>query len=268
MLRSSKSKTVVPHVVPELSADEKKYWGEQRLRRSEHLTSGQEHVRRGMQRYIANILIVVIVLLVGVLIYGIKKHFEIVAGYQRKPGLVFTVAGGVTTAHSADEFQLPALPVEQQGKALRIVTLIETADSSNFDLNYKEAREQMTEKMQKDFDAALNTPEARKDLMDLHFYSRVKIDPGGDDITFLATEDGRGIGVNTEVPGYHLIVKGRREAYRIGTNEPIGSASFAYYVHLVDAEMRSVTNPTGLKVNAMMPVKQAAPDKELKEDAK
>jgi hypothetical protein len=220
------------------------------------LLTGRAVAVRGATRYALSLAIALNVLLfVGLVAsnFAWMRHADRLAAKQ---WIVFEAGADGTRARDAAELQSPPLPIEARARAWEIVRLVLGADSSAENAaaaNFKKARALMTPKLSEEFDRAVAPTAA--DLANMQVVRTLQADPQNvRPIEAAELPPDRSL----DAPGFHMLVKGKLAAYRIGNNEPLLAGNFAYYVNLIpDVRGRSVSNPSGLLVAAMVPVAPA-----------
>jgi hypothetical protein len=220
------------------------------------LLSGRAVALRGATRYALSLTIALNVLLFVGLVgsnFAWMRHADHLAA---KRWIVFEAGAGGTHARDAAELQSAPLPIEARARAWEIVRLVLGADSSLENAaaaNFKKARALMTPRLAEEFDRSV-APTAT-DLANMQVVRTLAADPA--DVRDIAPDE-LPPDRSRDAPGFHLLVKGKLAAYRVGNNEPLLNGAFAYYVNLVpDVRGRSVANPCGLLVAAMVPVTPA-----------
>jgi hypothetical protein len=215
---------------------------------------GREYVIRGMYRYVNALLTFLFIVTVIAFVWSQFAWWKYSQKLLDKRWVVFYHHDGKTTVHDASEFQMGPLDKELDGRAWDIVRWIPGADSFTVNAYYAEARKFMTNKMRQDFDATLNTEEARKELRDLQVYRRIE----NAEVRQVTPKD-LPAGSKKELDRYDRIVTGRLDTYRTRSNELIMSSRFAYHVRIVPAQDRTIENSTATMVASFIPLK-SSPD--------
>jgi hypothetical protein len=214
---------------------------------------GRLAVVRGMTRYAVNLLVILnIFLFVGLVAtnFAWMQHADRLAAKQ---WIAYEVGPQGTLARDAADLQSGPLPVEARARAWEIVRLILGADATaenDAAANFRKARLLMTARLADEFDRSVAPTAADVQAMRL---ARV-VEARPEDVRPCAAgefPDGR----DARAPGFHYVVRCKITAYRLGDNEPVLGGTTAYYVNLVpDVRGRSIQNPSGLLVAALVPL--------------
>ncbi len=181
--------------------------------------------------------------------YSWRQHAGILAQQQ---WLVFHDNNGTTTVANASEFRTGPSDEEIRNRAWEVLRWILGAGSGNVDTAYAEAKALMTSEMQVEFEAALGS--RRGQLKDLRVYRKlenVRVEP--------LTERHLPPGSRVRPTRYDILVTGTMDTYREGTQEKLATGTFAYHVHLVPLDRRTVDNPYGILVSEISEVNVAVP---------
>jgi hypothetical protein len=234
---------------------------------NKQVLGGQMKIRRAVAGYTIQLLVMLNVLLVVGLAWSNYLWFSHsnTQSKQMKGGVVVEVdADGKATARSITEYNSDSKPMEQRAKAWEAVALIAGADSTAenlANLNFKKVKFMMTRELGMEFEKNIE-PTARE--IEEAKIKRVVESREEDVRPIKAEEMPQGRSLNG--PGYHLLVSGKMSTYRAEGGDPLFAGRFAYYVNLVpSSEGRTVKNPSGLLLAALVPVQLTDTSKQLEE---
>jgi hypothetical protein len=180
--------------------------------------------------------------------YSYQKTYE---KFVKEEIKVLIVDNGRTKIMSAVELEKEAgiyrnmaTDEEIQALACDVVTLIAAADSQTVDASFDAVTRLMTPAMKYDFNIVQQ--QLREEIKRLDIYRKFEnrqVRP--------MEEDDLPEGSNDQVSRYDMVVTGRLDTYRLGSNELIASGLVMYHVQLVPMERRTLNNPSALLVSSV-----------------
>jgi len=217
------------------------------------LPAGRQFFVRGALRYALNLSLLCNFFLFVTLAWSNLLWFRATAALTQQVagGSVFEVSPeGRTVRRAAAEYATGGTPVEARALAREVTRLISEASAAREQLasaNFTRARAMMTAELQRSFAETLAGEAAELEKSGL--YKLFIVAEGG---VHDARSEEIPAGHAEDEPGYRLIVRGRIEAYRLDSGQPIARREVGYYVRVEpDRDGRTEENPTGLRIAAL-----------------
>jgi len=204
---------------------------------------------RGIQSHTEMVQRTIIYLLIVFCGYREWSHYRTIKDAMQKQYMVYMpMSNGETQVFKASDFRTKATDVEIRGTALKAVGMFlgvggDPSKENYVETNYRKVREMMTDAMAKEFEQKMR-PRADK-IKSARVYSKLE---DGEARQMTASDVSP---TDPRPTRYDVIVKGRLDTYRSGTEEVLASGPFAYHVRLVALEERTEENTTGLLVDGI-----------------
>ncbi|MGH9763832.1 MAG: hypothetical protein ACREDR_18040 [Blastocatellia bacterium] len=214
-------------------------------------TAGRAFSGRAELRYINHFQRVLIYLLVIVLAwsnYAWMQHSNRLGDQQY---IVFHDNGGATTAESVAQYRTGPSDEEIRHQAWEVIRWVLGAGSGNADTAFAEAAKLMTSQLKNEFSAEFGSH--RGQLKELHIYKQLE-----DVKVMQLTAEMLPPGAREAPTRYDILVTGTLETYREGTQDKMATGPFAYRVHLVPLDRRTIENPYGILVSGISQVDMPA----------
>lgn len=214
--------------------------------------AGRAPVMRGTMQWVIFILIAMNFANSIALLVAAGYGLNVIRDLGQKPPLIYVVGEEQTTVQAGTKLlHSGPLDIELRSAAWEVVRLIAGADSSNVQTNFAAAKQMMANSCRDAFEREVE--KNAKEIMDLQVYRTVEALPS--QIRFVQPADVPNEQASS-LDRFDLLVTGKLNTYRIGTNELLMSGNFSYRIQLAPTE-RTLTNPRGVVVSRIAPFNTA-----------
>ncbi|MEW6738028.1 MAG: hypothetical protein AB1489_42520 [Acidobacteriota bacterium] len=178
--------------------------------------------------------------------WSVYSHRQELTTFIDKGFIVYQIDNGQTKALAASDFRYAATDEEIQWLALHVIENIVSAGSNNTKDKYNEAMKWMGADTRTEFEKILASPERINELKELGIDRKFE----GGEARFL-TEKDLASDNQQQLTRFDVVVTGRVDTYREGTNQLLTSNTVAYRVKLKPVSRRSKRYPSALVVETI-----------------